>query len=877
MGWPSLPPVGPINSFLTSSPGSPSPKAANEDDDDSLEGGSDNEGDMIPGTRSNIAVDSPVPQPRASSENRPIESQMEDDGWFGKERGAQLNQSAQTINISSSAFVSLISYKMAEIILIPVAKQILGKATDLASEQFGLLWNFKRELLKLKDTIGTIQAVLRDAEEKQFHSNQVKDWLEKLSEVMYDAEDLLDDLATEARRKVVLAATSTGNDDGGGRRTLGTTCWSVVCFLLSSLPKQLAYDLKMAHGIKAIREKLDDISKDKDTLHLEVHTTEEEPLPSRETDSCPPTIVVGREDDKKNIIELLLNSNREANISVVPIVGMGGLGKTTLAQLVSDDDRVKGHFDIKAWVYVSQSFDVKVILGKMLRSMNCGSQAGVDLDVLQTRVREAIKGKRFLFVLDDVWEETDRSWETLGKYLMFGAAGSKVLVTTRSTKVAEVGGGALKSRTSTIIVVPYNLKGLSEEESWNLLVEKAFPRKVPQESQLQKIGKKILRKCDGVPLAVSTIAAVLVDFKDPKFEWPSFLQNGLSSITKEGEDDPTMSALKLGFNHLPSHMKHCFAYCKFFSKGEELRINLLVQLWVAQGYIESEDKVAKRSGGISNDKTVGAELEELKGLNALCGELAIKSLANAESPRTVRKPVLRTGYSITLSYGRLSPTNSLDFVHSGQCLHWLSQVPPELSDKRDPLINKGKVFISRTSSPAVIGAYKSQYRKDFCSFLQARSEVVVSDVGAEIEREGSFAVDRLETIVIPWDGCNGGETMCGSLTGRPQLGTGKILSLTGQCLHWLSQVPPELSDKRDPLINKGKVFISRTSSPAVIGAYKSQYRKDFCSFLQARSEVRTSPLSRALELEVEGPIQFMGPGADDVNHTLLLELGLVAA
>ncbi|CAL1409135.1 unnamed protein product [Linum trigynum] len=477
---------------------------------------------------------------------------------------------------------------MAGIILMPVAKLILGKASDLAKEQIGLLWNFRRELSKFEATVSTIQAVLRDAEEKQAHSHQVKDWLEKLSEVMYDAEDLLDDLATEARRKAVVAATT---DDAGGRRRMSaTTCWSVVCFLLSSLPKQLVYDLKMAHAIKAIRERLDDIVKDKDALHLEVDTTEEETLPSRETDSCPPKIVVGREDDKKNIIELLLNHHSEANISVVPIVGMGGLGKTTLAQLVFDDDRVKGHFDIKAWVYVSQSFDVKVILGKMLRSINCGSQAGVDLDVLQTRVREAIKGKRFLFVLDDVWEETDRSWETLGKYLMFGAAGSKVLVTTRSTKVAEVGGGALKSRTSTSIVEPYNLKGLSEEESWNLLVEKAFPRKVPQESQLQKIGKNILRKCDGVPLAVSTVSAVLVYSKDPNIEWPSFLQKSLSSIAKEGEEDPTMSALKLGFNHLPSYMKHCFAYCKMFGKGEEIPIKTVVQLWVAQGYIESEDR-----------------------------------------------------------------------------------------------------------------------------------------------------------------------------------------------------------------------------------------------------------------------------------------------
>ncbi|CAL1379949.1 unnamed protein product [Linum trigynum] len=474
------------------------------------------------------------------------------------------------------------------------SREIQYSATDLALEHIGLLWNFKRELRKLKDTVSRIQAVLQDAEEKQFRNHQVKDWLEKLSDVMYDADDLLDDFSTAARRKaVVLAAAATTADDGGGdrRRTPATTCWSLVCFLFSSLPQQLWYDLTMANAIKAIREKLDDISKDKETLHLEVHSVEEgEALhSSRETDSCPPTIVVGREDDKKNIIGLLLNSNSESNISVVPIVGMGGLGKTTLAQLVYDDDQANSHFDIKAWVYVSQSFNVKVILGKMLRSIDRDAQVGPELDDLQAQLREKIKGKRFLFVLDDVWEETGRSWETLGKYLTVGALGSKVLVTTRSTKVAEVGVGALKSETSTSIVKSYYLKGLSEEECWNLLVKKALPEGVPQDPQVQEIGKQILRKCHGVPLAVSTIAGVLVDSTDPSTQWPSFLQKGLSSVMR-GEEDPIMSALQLSFNHLPSHMKHCFTYCKLFPKGFRFDIQTLVRLWVAQGYIESEDR-----------------------------------------------------------------------------------------------------------------------------------------------------------------------------------------------------------------------------------------------------------------------------------------------
>ncbi|CAN1815069.1 Putative disease resistance protein RGA1 [Linum perenne] len=416
---------------------------------------------------------------------------------------------------------------MAETILIPVAKQILGKLGDLALEQVGLLWTLKREIMKLKDTVSTIQAVLLDAEEKQTHNRQVKDWLEKLSDVMYDADDLLDDFSTEARRQA------------------------------------MAED--------------DNITKDKESLHLEVRFEEVLPLPMRETDACPPTIVVGREDDKNNIIQLLLNANCEANISVVPIVGIGGLGKTTLTQLVVDDCQVEAHFAVKVWVYVSQSFDIKVILEKMLQSITLQSEENLELNVLQAQLRKEIAGKRFLILLDDVWEENAESWGNFGKYLMVGALGSKVLVTTRSMKVAEVVSKALKSEA----------KGLSLKESWDLLLKKALDGKFLQNPAVERIGKKILKKCYGVPLAISTISGLLSS-KNPETEWGLFLENELESISKE--ENAAVFTLKLSYNHLLRHMKHCFAYCKLFPKGHKFDIQMLVHFWVVQGYVESEEK-----------------------------------------------------------------------------------------------------------------------------------------------------------------------------------------------------------------------------------------------------------------------------------------------
>ncbi|CAN0923870.1 Putative disease resistance protein RGA4 [Linum grandiflorum] len=458
---------------------------------------------------------------------------------------------------------------MASIILSPVVTEIISKLTNLALEQISLIYTLKSEMAKLKSTVSAIHAVLIDAEEQQFHNRQVQDWLEKLSEAMYDVDDLLDDFSTEAIRSEFAAAV--------GRNKVNSL-------------KRLKYSLKMAGEIRLVREKLDDLCKDKDNFHLEVRNRIDQYqtlTPLRETDSCPPTIVVGRKEDRTKIIELLLDFNSQTlgNISVVPIVGIGGLGKTTLAQLVFDDEQTKQHFEIKVWVYVSQNFEIKEILGKMLQSMNLQSQPGdLALDVLRFLLQEKIRGKRFLFVLDDVWEENVESWEALGKYLIVGAPGSKVLVTTRSRKVAEVSCRIFMTGSSTVLP-PYFLEGLSLEEACSLMLSKAFHGRVLENPNVMDVGMQILRKCCGVPLAVSTVAGLLSS-KDPETEWPLFLQKELWTISEE--ENPIMSALRLSYNYLPPRLKRCFAFCKLFPKGHVFDVQRLVQFWRAQGYILEE-------------------------------------------------------------------------------------------------------------------------------------------------------------------------------------------------------------------------------------------------------------------------------------------------
>ena len=220
---------------------------------------------------------------------------------------------------------------MAEAIPFGLARKIIEKLSSTTFEGIGSIWGVKDELEKLKNTVSTIQAVLQDAEEQQDKNHQVRDWLKKLRDAVYDADDLLSDFSTEDLRRRVMGGEKIAN--------------KVRTFFSSS--NQIAFHFKMAHKIKAIRERLDSTANDRNKFQLIEH-----PLQTkvRERDQTHSFIreeeVVGREEDKKMIIDLLLNIDVEENVSFISIVGIGGLGKTTLAQCVYNDEKVSSYFEL---------------------------------------------------------------------------------------------------------------------------------------------------------------------------------------------------------------------------------------------------------------------------------------------------------------------------------------------------------------------------------------------------------------------------------------------------------------------------------------------------------------------------------------------------
>ncbi|XP_043705570.1 putative disease resistance protein RGA3 [Telopea speciosissima] len=464
----------------------------------------------------------------------------------------------------------------AESILVSGAQQVLTSLIPVVTHEIGQAWGVKAELKKLETTLTTIRDVLKDAENQQVEKEAVKNWLRRLKSVAYDADDVLDEFNYEAlRRKMEIQ----------NRGKMG----KVRNFFSRSNP--FAFRLKMAHKLKDINEVLDGIRKDANDFNLRVrpedsssaHSTSsmmKNKTEDRQTTSViDDSEVVGRADDKSVLVDMLVKTCTDQIISVFPIAGMGGLGKTTLAQLVFNDPLTKDHFDLRMWVCVSEPFEVPRLLKEITESAVAdGTKFDVsNLDLTARKLQEKLVGKRFLLVLDDVWSDDGEKWDNLIKHLKSGSAGSKIIVTTRSNNVARM---MTPNHTHYLGI-------LSEKECWSLFHQRAFRNGGPQETpNLVEIGGRIVKKCGGVPLAVKVVGS-LMHYKMEEGEWLSVEQGEFWNLP-EDNSRRMMGIIKLSYDHLPSYLKCCFAYCSVFPKDYEFDIKMLTQLWMAEGFLGSK-------------------------------------------------------------------------------------------------------------------------------------------------------------------------------------------------------------------------------------------------------------------------------------------------
>ncbi|XP_031269043.1 putative disease resistance protein RGA4 [Pistacia vera] len=414
---------------------------------------------------------------------------------------------------------------MAESILFDIATEVLTKIGSLVGWEVSLLWNLESDLKSLEGTLSTIKAVLSDAEKKQAQNDQLREWLGKLKDVFLDAEDVLEEFELQASGREV---------ERQKRSTLRKVC---QCFS-SSNPVGSRYEI--SHKIKEIRERLDQIASDRSRFSLIESTPAEvrHVIPKvRETDpflggSC----VIGRKDDKKKIMRFLFQPTN-INVSVLPIVGIGGLGKTTLTKMVYNEERVNKLFPLKMWTCVSDDFDITRLMKQIIYSAtgeDCNKLKG---DKIPKRLQEILTSKKFLLVLDDVWNEKPMKWLELKDLLVNGVNGSKIIVSTQSKRVAEI-----------MSTVPSHfIQGLSEEESLSLFKKYAFKDGQGKDfPRLIEIGMDIVKKCKRVPLTVRSLGSLLYANTDER-EWLKIKYNDIWQVDQDNED--ILPVLELSYNH----------------------------------------------------------------------------------------------------------------------------------------------------------------------------------------------------------------------------------------------------------------------------------------------------------------------------------------
>ncbi|KAB2082827.1 hypothetical protein ES319_A05G224500v1 [Gossypium barbadense] len=443
----------------------------------------------------------------------------------------------------------------------------------------------KKNIKKLQDKLFIIQAVIQDAEERQLKDNRVQIWLSKLRDAAYDADDLLDEITTQPllRRSLKQRVPSESwkwkdpvkdqlrriqsSISKETRRQVRITSFAIQSILSS---------FEMRRKLTDIIERLDDIAREmsafsfKDVVAYKRSDTREKRVTGPDVDESQ---VHGRAEDVKKIVDLLLSSG--ADTWVIPIVGIGGIGKTTLAQLVYNDPRLDGHFDKKIWVSLYDSFSTKRLLTEILECLTEHKCESSQMGVLQSKLRGSLYGKRYLLVMDDMWADDQEEWDKVRSLLRCGAEGSKIMVTTRTERVASIMSNAPS----------HLLEGLAKDDCWTLFKQQAFAYGEENDfPNLLPIGLRIIDKCQGVPLAAKVLGGLLRS-KREEDEWLRLQESDLWSL--DTGENRILSVLRLSFNHLPSNLKRCFAYCAIYPRNYHLNKEKLIQQWIAVGLVQS--------------------------------------------------------------------------------------------------------------------------------------------------------------------------------------------------------------------------------------------------------------------------------------------------
>ncbi|XP_059599003.1 disease resistance protein RPH8A-like [Vitis vinifera] len=415
----------------------------------------------------------------------------------------------------------------------------LEKLTDLLSQEAFLLSRVEEQVKLLSSELEWMRLFLKDADAKRRYDPRIKLWVSQIRDVTYDAEDVIDRFMFEM------------NHQQQG---------SLKCLKFL----KLRFVPKLESRIREINTKIEKIMANKsrygvETLPAASSSNEVVPHKERRAPIVEEVNVVGIQEDAKSVKQNLLNG--EMRRAVVSIVGMGGLGKTTLAKKVYNDNDVRE-------LLLGVAVCVRILSEEERSKMNESDLGNSLRDYLTTR--------KYLIFMDDMWR--NEAWDRLGLYFPDSVNGSRVLITSRNKEIG------LYADPQTI---PHELSFLTEEESWELFLKKIFlagsanavcPR------ELEELGKKIVANCGGLPLAIVVLGGLLSRKEKTPLSWQKVLDS-LTWHLNQGPDS-CLGVLALSYNDMPYYLKSCFLYCGLFPEDSEIRTDKLIRLWVAEGFIQ---------------------------------------------------------------------------------------------------------------------------------------------------------------------------------------------------------------------------------------------------------------------------------------------------
>ncbi|ONI35605.1 hypothetical protein PRUPE_1G545300 [Prunus persica] len=460
---------------------------------------------------------------------------------------------------------------MADALISVLLERLASTTYEYIEGGVKLVLNVKEDVETFTRTLRVIRAVLEDAEQRQVTDQAVKIWLDELKDISYQMVDVLDEWNTDILKQQVEKQESEGDPNALVTKKKVRFSSFSRCFCFGKVSRVILRR-DIALKIKDLNDKLTEIYEERKKYQFlckELGIQQlQQPQRPQTASYVNMSEIFGREKEQNILITKLLgDSSEEKGLLIIPIVGMGGMGKTTLTQLAYNDDRVKSHFDMRQWVCVSDPFDeikiAKAIIGKDAPNSN-------ELNEVLRCMSGSIQDKRFLLVLDDVWTDDREKWEKLKVPLtQSGAEGSRILVTTRKREVAKM----MRATTNMI-----NLGELSDEYCLSIFNHMAFSDRDVHE--FGDISKEIVKKCKGLPLAAKTLGSLMQN-KTKMGEWKEVLNSKIWDLEKVEQE--VFQPLFLSYYDLSPTIKCCLLYCATFPKDYEFERDDLIKLWMAQG------------------------------------------------------------------------------------------------------------------------------------------------------------------------------------------------------------------------------------------------------------------------------------------------------